>query len=495
VAFTDPPSEYILQFASAFQRRQFLELITVLQGHVEVWCPDVCSDIIPATRPAPLHPQQFGAPSCVQVHGTGSPLEDITIWIGVADWKGRSPSLGELMHQWLPPGEYDWYTVAAFGIEDDTGSAKEEWVQHLHHHLGPQYTVVDQCVWGTTVLCSFVRNCLWHKVSNVGATISNTPSESDTPCGAIVATAKYCETMLCFVCCRLPSGPFANSEREAVLADVLSDVHIADLDLDVTARACHTFLFGALNYTVERRRTEVQQLQKHNQYALILKGDQLKQQQMGGLLPGFCEHPIAFDPTEKSDPCLSPSYTDRILWRSLSSDRVQCITYSSVPQADIEDRAPIYATFRLKCQRPFISLFAPPVRSSLHLEQVVAKENRRDPKSNLVLTIWSPCVEQPLHVSSKAPQPMFQGIPSLPLVVGDLEFLSTQTLFLVMKDQKTGEVKGTGRIPLLPLMQNLADGLTSPYTFDVPLELRARIVGTISGALRYVRYTNESDEI
>ena len=35
---------------------------------------------------------------------------------------------------------------------------------------------------------------------------------------------------------------------------------------------------------------------------------------------------------------------------------------------------------------------------------------------------------------------MFQGIPSLPLVVGDLEFLSTQTLFLVMKDQKTGEV-------------------------------------------------------
>ena len=113
-------------------------------------------------------------------------------------------------------------------------SAKEEWVQHLHHHLGPQYTVVDQCVWGTTVLCSFVRNCLWHKVSNVGATISNTPSESDTPCGAIVATAKYCETMLCFVCCRLPSGPFANSEREAVLADVLSDVHIADLDLDVT---------------------------------------------------------------------------------------------------------------------------------------------------------------------------------------------------------------------------------------------------------------------
>ena len=114
------------------------------------------------------------------------------------------------------------------------------------------------------------------------------------------------------------------------------------------ARACHTFLFGALNYTVERRRTEVQQLQKHNQYALILKGDQLKQQQMGGLLPGFCEHPIAFDPTEKSDPCLSPSYTDRILWRSLSSDRVQCITYSSVPQADIEDRAPIYATFRLK---------------------------------------------------------------------------------------------------------------------------------------------------
>ena len=67
MAFTDPPSEYILQFASAFQRRQFLELITVLQGHVEVWCPDVCSDIIPATRPAPLHPQQFGAPSCVQV--------------------------------------------------------------------------------------------------------------------------------------------------------------------------------------------------------------------------------------------------------------------------------------------------------------------------------------------------------------------------------------------------------------------------------------------
>lgn len=87
-----------------------------------------------------------------------------------------------------------------------------------------------------------------------------------------------------------------------------------------------------------------------------MKKDQLKQQMMKKkALPGFTEGEYHFPPTFKVErgielryvPSRLPSYTDRILWRSLCPASVRPILIDSVQSITSSDHKPVFGTFEI----------------------------------------------------------------------------------------------------------------------------------------------------
>ncbi|XP_054709213.1 synaptojanin-1-like [Uloborus diversus] len=131
-------------------------------------------------------------------------------------------------------------------------------------------------------------------------------------------------TPMCFVCAHLTAGQSQISERNA-------DFHEISRKLSFPMGRVldsHEFVFfcGDFNYRIDLPHDEVKKLVKEKNFDVLLKADQLKnQQQAGQVFKDFIEAPICFPPTYKydifsddydtSEKSRIPSWTDRVLFR------------------------------------------------------------------------------------------------------------------------------------------------------------------------------------
>uniref|UniRef100_A0A914H3N1 Inositol polyphosphate-related phosphatase domain-containing protein n=1 Tax=Globodera rostochiensis TaxID=31243 RepID=A0A914H3N1_GLORO len=131
----------------------------------------------------------------------------------------------------------------------------------------------------------------------------------------------------------------------------------------------NVFWFGDLNFRVHRvadvekiaRSFEQKTFWRPSDFVHILAHDELSAERQKGLFEGFCEGIIRFPPTHKFligtnlyVPNRMPSYTDRVLFRSLSSDSSQYlvpIRYDCVWDVTCSDHKPVYCTFRMSVVR------------------------------------------------------------------------------------------------------------------------------------------------
>eukprot|EP01027_Heterolobosea_sp_BB2_P023860 GEZU01035892.1.p2 GENE.GEZU01035892.1~~GEZU01035892.1.p2 ORF type:complete len:118 (-),score=6.11 GEZU01035892.1:365-718(-) len=113
----------------------------------------------------------------------------------------------------------------------------------------------------------------------------------------------------------------------------------------------------------------------------MLSADQLIiEMKLGNVFKGFHEGKISFAPTyryNRGDRTFStekrrtPSYCDRILWKSFPGCPAMQITYDSTPKVTTSDHSPVFAVFNVATQLPYLSVFEkPPPRRTIRFTNV-----------------------------------------------------------------------------------------------------------------------------
>lgn len=118
----------------------------------------------------------------------------------------------------------------------------------------------------------------------------------------------------------------------------------------------HIFFLGDFNYRLTIPRNQVEQLVKAGNYKQLIKYDQLNEEHTGErVFREFHEGKIYFPPTYKydvgsdeydtSEKARTPSYTDRILWRSIFPDLQAKQLYYGRAEVKTSDHRPVSAIF------------------------------------------------------------------------------------------------------------------------------------------------------
>jgi phosphatidylinositol-bisphosphatase len=123
----------------------------------------------------------------------------------------------------------------------------------------------------------------------------------------------------------------------------------------------HIFFLGDFNYRLTIPRIQVEQFIKTEAYDRLIEYDQLKKEHFEGrVFREFNEGQINFPPTYKydigsdeydtSEKARTPSYTDRIFWRSIFPDiRVQQLYYGRA-EVKTSDHRPVSAMFDVEVE-------------------------------------------------------------------------------------------------------------------------------------------------
>jgi phosphatidylinositol-bisphosphatase len=118
----------------------------------------------------------------------------------------------------------------------------------------------------------------------------------------------------------------------------------------------HIFFLGDFNYRLIIPRMQVEQFVKNELYSTLLQYDQLKKEHFEGrVFREFKEGEINFPPTYKydigrdeydsSEKARTPSYTDRILWRSILPDVGVKQLYYGRAEVRTSDHRPVSSMF------------------------------------------------------------------------------------------------------------------------------------------------------
>uniref|UniRef100_UPI00398EDD49 phosphatidylinositol polyphosphate 5-phosphatase type IV isoform X2 n=1 Tax=Pristiophorus japonicus TaxID=55135 RepID=UPI00398EDD49 len=131
---------------------------------------------------------------------------------------------------------------------------------------------------------------------------------------------------------------------------------------DVTTRFDDVFWFGDFNFRLDVKRAVIDELLHSNaedNLSSILHYDELtKKLQEGSIFKGFKEAEINFPPTYKFDigcdvydssaKCRTPSYTDRIIYKSRQKGDILVVKYSCCSSIKTSDHRPVYCYFQVK---------------------------------------------------------------------------------------------------------------------------------------------------
>uniref|UniRef100_A0A803J9S7 Inositol polyphosphate-related phosphatase domain-containing protein n=1 Tax=Xenopus tropicalis TaxID=8364 RepID=A0A803J9S7_XENTR len=130
---------------------------------------------------------------------------------------------------------------------------------------------------------------------------------------------------------------------------------------DVTSRFDEVFWFGDFNFRLSKSRTEMNSILENipqNDVSSLLQYDQLSEEvNKGTLFRGFKEADIHFFPTYKFDigsdvydtsgKQRTPSYTDRVMYKSRHEDDILVLKYGSCARMKQSDHKPVFGVYKV----------------------------------------------------------------------------------------------------------------------------------------------------
>ncbi|XP_064146730.1 phosphatidylinositol polyphosphate 5-phosphatase type IV isoform X2 [Loxodonta africana] len=299
---------------------------------------------------------------------------DRSVAIFVATWnmqgqKELPPNLDEL----LLPAEADYaQDMYVIGVQEGC-SDRREWETRLQETLGPHYVPLHSAAHGVLYLSVFLRRDLIWFCSEVECSTVTTRIVSHIKTkGALGVSFTFFGTSFLFITSHFTSGDGKVAER---LLDYTRTIQALALPksvpdtnpyrsspADVTTRFDEVFWFGDFNFRLSVGRAVVEALLRQKlemDMSALLQHDQLtREMKQGAIFKGFQEADIHFLPSYKFDigkdtydstsKQRTPSYTDRVVYRSRHKDDICPVKYSSCRSIRTSDHRPVYGLFRVK---------------------------------------------------------------------------------------------------------------------------------------------------
>ncbi|XP_077594475.1 phosphatidylinositol polyphosphate 5-phosphatase type IV isoform X5 [Stigmatopora nigra] len=329
---------------------------------------------------------------------------DRQVGIYVVTWnmqgeKGLPSNLDDLL---LPTDlEFlqDFYII---GVQEGCPD-RREWEMRLQECLGPHYVMLYAASHGVLYLSAFIRrDLIWFCSEVEHASVTTRIISQIKTKGAVGLAFTFFGTSFLFITSHFTSGDSKVYERildynktiEALaLPKGLPDTNpYRSTSSDVTTRFDQVFWFGDFNFRLGHERVGVESIIKrgagHNVDALVEHDQLAKEMRNGSIFKGFREADIQFLPTYKFDTGSdvydtsakkrTPSYTDRILFRTRYAEAIHVLKYSSCSSIKTSDHRPVVGIYgvKLKAGRDTIPLGAGHFDCSLYLEGIKRRISR-----------------------------------------------------------------------------------------------------------------------
>ncbi|XP_028270450.1 phosphatidylinositol polyphosphate 5-phosphatase type IV [Parambassis ranga] len=316
----------------------------------------------------------------------------------IATWnmqgeKGLPVNLDDLL---LPTDSEFAQDLYVIGVQEGCPD-RREWETRLQETLGPYYVMLYAASHGVLFLSVFVRrDLIWFCSEVEHATVTTRIISQIKTKGAVGIAFTIFGTSFLFVTSHFTSGDGKVYERildynkivEALaLPKSLPDTNpYRSTPSDVTTRFDQVFWFGDFNFRLSKERADVEAIMTRTaggDMSPLLEHDQLsKEMKDGSIFKGFQEPQIHFFPTYKFDiGCdiydttskqRTPSYTDRILFRSRQAEDIKVVKYTSCSNIKTSDHRPVIGVFQVKLRpgRDNIPLGAGQFDRGLYLEGI-----------------------------------------------------------------------------------------------------------------------------
>lgn len=305
--------------------------------------------------------------------------------------------------------------------------------------------------------------------------------------GAVAIAMHVLNTRLCFVTAHLAAHDEKYDERNQDLMAVAQGLRAMVPPGHGPYNHFHgLFLFGDLNYRIDMGRAECLAYIEEGDAGLLLPRDQLgRAMREGHALYGFTEPPITFVPTYRvlrgregysEEKMRVPSWTDRVLWRSLAAAPVRVGAYSSCPSVLTSDHRPVFAAFQVGLFKP--NLPHGRVRCSISVTQLrgdVPAASRAP--CSLAVFSWSlldPSV--PLETVTSYNCQWGDTLPTIHPMSSNPSYVSARHLMLCVRSEQRQTI-ATGAIPLAPACM-----ASQAFTVHMHDE-RGLYAGSVSGIL------------
>ncbi|XP_030391147.1 phosphatidylinositol polyphosphate 5-phosphatase type IV isoform X1 [Gopherus evgoodei] len=348
---------------------------------------------------------------------------DRNIGIFVATWnmQGRK-ELPENLDDFLFPSDPDYaQDMYVIGIQEGCPD-RREWEIRLQETLGPHYVMLYSAAHGVLYMSVFIRrDLIWFCSEVEYATVTTRIVSQIKTKGALGICFTFFGTSFLFITSHFTSGDGKVCERildyNKTIQALALPKNVPDTNpyrsspSDVTTRFDEVFWFGDFNFRLNKDRESVDSiLNQHleKDMSKLLQYDQLiKEMNDGAIFKGFQEAAIHFRPSYKFDigqdsydttsKQRTPSYTDRVIYRSRYKDDIHAVKYSSCSVVKTSDHRPVYGLFRVKVRpgRDNIPLAAGQFDRELYLigikrritRELQKQQEIKDQKSSRVCTV------------------------------------------------------------------------------------------------------------
>ncbi|XP_069097704.1 phosphatidylinositol polyphosphate 5-phosphatase type IV [Pleurodeles waltl] len=296
------------------------------------------------------------------------------IGIFVATWNMQgNKELPDNLQDFLFPLDaelaQDMYVI---GVQEGCPD-RREWEIRLQESLGPHYVLLFSNAHGVLYLSVFIRrDLIWFCSEVEYATVTTRIVSQIKTKGALGICFTFFGTSFLFITSHFTSGDRKVYERildynkiiEALsLPRIIPDTNpYRSNSSDVTTRFDEVFWFGDFNFRLSKDRQAVNAIIEcclETDVSQLLQYDQLIQEmRQECIFKGFKEGAIHFLPTYKFDVGCdvydttskqrTPSYTDRIIYKSRQKDDICLLKYASCSLLKTSDHRPVFALFQVK---------------------------------------------------------------------------------------------------------------------------------------------------
>ncbi|XP_051040850.1 phosphatidylinositol polyphosphate 5-phosphatase type IV isoform X2 [Phodopus roborovskii] len=263
------------------------------------------------------------------------PDRNMALFVATWNMQGQK-ELPVSLDEFLLPTEAD-YTQDLYVIGVQEGcSDRREWETRLQETLGPQYVLLSSAAHGVLYMSLFIRrDLIWFCSEVEYSTVTTRIVSQIKTKGALGVSFTFFGTSFLFI--------------------------TSHFTWDVTTRFDEVFWFGDFNFRLSGGRVAVEAFLKRDPVDVLalLQHDQLtREMKKGSIFRGFEEAEIHFLPSYKFDigkdtydstsKQRTPSYTDRVLYKSRHKGDICPMKYSSCPGIKTSDHRPVYGLFRVK---------------------------------------------------------------------------------------------------------------------------------------------------